>query len=345
MYSLVIKPFLFLFPPEFAHLLAMNLFRLLLSIPGVKTYYRSKMKSSAYLPLEVCGLSFRNPVGLAAGFDKNAKYLDILPYLGFGFLEIGTVTPKPQQGNPKPRLFRLPKDQALINRMGFNNEGVDVVVKRLKKYKGDLIIGGNIGKNKITPNEKAVEDYLYCFQKLYPYVDYFVVNVSSPNTPDLRQLQEKGPLTEILRILQAENQGKIPKPIFLKIAPDLNQQQLIEIVEIVNELKIAGLIINNTTISREGLKTKSQVLEKIGAGGLSGQPVKKMSDQVLSLVKKEINGQISIIGVGGITTDRDALHKFELGADLIQIYTGFIYKGPELVYKILEKLRKSPDLD
>lgn len=295
----------------------------------------------ARLEKKIAGLTFPNPVGLAAGLDKNALLIDEWEAFGFGFVEIGTVTPLPQAGNDQPRLFRLPQDEALINRMGFNNDGMLVVVERLKKKKSTLIVGGNIGKNKVTPNEQATSDYLKCFEALYPYVDYFVVNVSSPNTPNLRELQEKGPLKELLATLQEENKKKPKaKPIFLKIAPDLTDSQLDDIVEIVQETRIAGVIATNTTISREGLRTDSQTIQSIGAGGLSGKPVKNRSTEIVRHLAQKSGKSFAIIGVGGIHTAEDALEKLEAGADLIQLYSGFIYEGPQLVKDILIKLKE-----
>ncbi len=290
---------------------------------------------------KVFGLNFPNSVGLAAGFDKNATFIDEFALLGFGFIEIGTVTPKPQPGNDKPRLFRLPKDHALINRMGFNNDGIEVVAQRLKKRKSSIIVGGNIGKNKVTPNEEAYKDYLICYEALFEVVDYFVVNVSSPNTPGLRSLQEKGPLTEILNKLQLANLSKkIPKPILLKIAPDLTDSQLDDIIEIVQETKINGVIATNTTISRADLKTSKSRIEEIGLGGLSGIPVKKRSTDVINYLATKSNHAFPIIGVGGIHSPIDAIEKINAGADLIQLYTGFIYEGPSLVANINKLLLK-----
>jgi dihydroorotate dehydrogenase len=340
MYKLIIRPFLFCFQPERAHHLSFSILKVLFMIPGLKclaskfySYSDSKLSSV------VAGLNFANPVGLAAGFDKNAELLHLLPAFGFGFIEIGTVTPLPQSGNDKPRLFRLKEDQALINRMGFNNDGADIVVERLKKRPKNLIVGGNIGKNKITPNENAVNDYIVCFNKLFDYVDYFVVNVSSPNTPDLRALQDKGPLTEILSALMNINNSKeSQKPIFLKIAPDLNEDQLLDIVDIVKETKIAGLIATNTTISRSNLKMDSSKIEAIGAGGLSGAPVKNRSTSVIEFLSTKSRGEFPIIGVGGIQSANDAIEKMNAGASLVQVYTGFIYEGPAMVKKILKAL-------
>ncbi|GAB1448847.1 quinone-dependent dihydroorotate dehydrogenase [Bacteroidota bacterium] len=294
---------------------------------------------------EFLGLRFPNRVGLAAGLDKNAAYLHELSALGFGFIEIGTVTPRPQDGNDKPRLFRLKEDKALINRMGFNNDGVDVVAERLKTRPKGLIVGGNIGKNKLTPNEKAVDDYLVCFEKLYQLVDYFVVNVSSPNTPNLRELQDKKPLMEILsRLVEARNRfikkDISHKPILLKIAPDMTREQLDDIVEIVLETGIEGVVATNTTLSREGLVTNSEEVSAIGAGGLSGKILMDKSTQVLSYLHQKSEGKIPMIGVGGINSAEDAVTKIKSGAGLVQVYTGFIYEGPVLVKKIARELRK-----
>jgi len=278
---------------------------------------------------------------LAAGLDKNALLIDHWSAFGFGFVEIGTVTPLPQAGNDAPRLFRLPKDNALINRMGFNNDGMEEIAKRLYKQRSSIIIGGNIGKNKITPNEQAASDYLKCFHLLYNHVHYFVVNVSSPNTPNLRELQEKEPLKQLLSSLQFENGRKPrPKPIFLKIAPDLTTSQLDDIVEIVQETKLAGVIATNTTINREGLITSQEELSQIGAGGLSGSPVRERSTEVIRYLAKKSGKSFAIIGVGGIHSAEDALEKLDAGADLVQVYTGFIYEGPGLVKNINEALLK-----
>lgn len=293
------------------------------------------------LQTTVFGLTFKNPVGLAAGFDKNADYIEQMSKLGFGFIEIGTVTPKPQPGNDKPRMFRLVNDEALINRMGFNNQGADVAAGRLKhlKEKNGVIIGGNIGKNKVTPNEEAVNDYIYCFNSLFDYVDYFVVNVSSPNTPGLRDLQEKEPLKKILNTLQDLNNAKAsPKPILLKIAPDLTDSQLDDIVEIVQDTKIAGVIATNTTISREGLYSDPNLVKE--AGGVSGKPLTKRSTEVIKYLSDKSNKAFPIIGVGGIHSAADAIEKLNAGASLIQIYTGFIYEGPGLVAEICKGILK-----
>lgn len=282
------------------------------------------------------GIRFPNPVGLAAGFDKDAKIYSELSNFGFGFVEIGTLTPKPQAGNPKRRLFRLKKDRGIINRMGFNNEGVDKAVMRLKKNRG-IIIGGNIGKNKLTPNDRATDDYVICFEKLFPYVDYFVVNVSSPNTPNLRDLQEKKPLTKLLNTLQEYNHKKeAPKPILLKIAPDLTNPQLLDIISIVEDTKISGVIATNTTLRRDELASDPSISAE--AGGLSGKPLTNRSTEVIRFLDTQSNSSFPIIGVGGIHTPEDAIEKLEAGASLVQLYTGFVYEGPLAVKRILEAL-------
>ncbi|MEO1628299.1 MAG: quinone-dependent dihydroorotate dehydrogenase [Bacteroidota bacterium] len=337
MYKLFVKPLFFLLPPERAHHFTLFLFELLLSIPllggAFRSFFRLKHPS---LERQLFGLTFPNPVGLAAGFDKDGKHFEAMSALGFGFIEVGTVTPKGQAGNPQPRLFRLPADDALINRMGFNNEGVEALVGRLKnRKKNGLIVGGNIGKNKVTPNEKAASDYTYCFEALFPYVDYFVVNVSSPNTPNLRALQDKEPLTKLLNQLQVLNRQKDhPKPILLKIAPDLTQGQLDDILEIVAQSGIDGIIATNTTISRADLQTDGQAVEDMGAGGLSGQPVGARSTEVIRYLYEKSGKQLKIIGVGGVAGPKDAIQKLEAGACLVQIYTGLIYEGPSLVRRI-----------
>jgi dihydroorotate dehydrogenase len=284
-------------------------------------------------PIRLWGIDFPHRVGLAAGLDKNADAVDALGALGFAFIEIGTVTPLPQPGNEKPRLFRLPKDEALINRMGFNNDGAVVIAERLKQRKTKVIIGGNIGKNKITTNDDAVNDYLQCMDTLYDVVDYLVVNVSSPNTPGLRALQDKAPLMEILRALQERRtHKKISKPILLKIAPDLTDGQLEDIVEITNMLSLDGLVANNTTISREGLSTPPAEVEAIGTGGLSGKPIVRRSTAVVRYLCKRT--KVPVIAVGGIMTAEDAREKLDAGASLVQLYTGFIYQGPKLIRDI-----------
>jgi dihydroorotate dehydrogenase len=340
MYKALIKPFFFLFSPEKAHYLAMDLLSLACKMPGGKwlmsTLFCYERPS---LEKEVFGIKFPNPVGLAAGFDKDARWIDSLDALGFGFIEIGTLTPKAQGGNPKPRLFRLPEDESLVNRMGFNNQGVDAAVARLRQRKSRVIVGGNIGKNKVTPNEKAVDDYAINFLKLFDVVDYFVVNVSSPNTPNLRALQEKEPLKELLSSLQTMNLAKsAPKPILLKIAPDLTNSQLDDVVEIVTETGIAGIIATNTTISRDGLLTDKPQVEAIGAGGLSGKVLRARSTEVIRYLHEKTGGSIPIVGVGGISSAADAKEKLDAGASLVQVYSGFIYEGPSIVKNILKQL-------
>lgn len=339
MYKLLIRPILFCFDPEKVHYFTFSTIRFLSKIPGFPSLFRAlyEVKDSR-LQTEVFGLKFKNPVGLAAGFDKDATLYKEFSNFGFGFIEIGTLTPKGQEGNPKKRLFRLKADQAIINRMGFNNGGVQEAVERLKKNNG-VLIGGNIGKNKLTPNEQATSDYEICFDVLFDYVDYFVVNVSSPNTPNLRALQDKEPLTQLLQTLENKNLAKSKqKPILLKIAPDLTDEQLLDIIDIVKETKIAGVIATNTTLSREGLQSEN----KVETGGLSGKPLKSLSTEVIRFLSEKSNKAFPIIGVGGIHSAEDAIEKLEAGASLVQIYTGFIYEGPALVKainkKILERL-------
>ncbi len=339
----IIRSILFLFNPEKVHYFSASVIHQLLKIPGMKFIWNKLfLVDNPKLSKKVFGLTFKNPVGLAAGFDKNASMYNDLAYCGFGFIEIGTVTPKGQSGNEKPRLFRLKEDGGIINRMGFNNDGVDIAIENLKKNNTSIIIGGNIGKNKITPNENATDDYIYSFNKLFEYVDYFAVNVSSPNTPNLRELQEKEPLKKLLISIQNQNSLKSnPKPILLKIAPDLTNEQLDDIIEIVEEIKLDGVIATNTTISRENLKTNKVTIDEIGAGGLSGKPVKNRSTEVIRYLSTKSNKSFPIIGVGGIHSAEDALEKIEAGADLIQLYTGFIYEGPSLVKKINEAILKN----
>jgi len=336
----VFKWFLFQFDPEKVHYFTFSFLRVYLKIPGVK-YLWKKIHTVEHpcLETEVAGIKFANPVGLAAGFDKNALLINELAACGFGSIEIGTVTPVGQPGNDKKRLFRLVADEAIINRMGFNNDGSAQIVERLKKLKPECIVGGNIGKNKVTPNEEATSDYVKCFHALEPYVDYFVVNVSSPNTPNLRELQEKEPLKELLNTLQQEKkQLNSNKPLFLKIAPDLTNSQLDDIIEIVTETKIAGVIATNTTISREKLTTSKERLEEIGAGGVSGKPLTKRSTEVIQYLHDHSKGAFPIIGVGGIHSAADAIEKLNAGASLVQLYTGFIYEGPKLVKRINKAL-------
>ena len=319
----------------------MGAFSFLVSIPLMSGLFKRIYGArGAQHSKQILGLNFPNPVGLAAGFDKDGRYIKALSCLGFGFIEVGTVTPKPQGGNPKPRLFRLIDSQALINRMGFNNQGCDRLVERLKALgKRDVIIGANIGKNKVTPNEQAVDDYLYCFRKLHPYVDYFVINVSSPNTPGLRELQNREPLTRLLQAVQSENRAlETPRPILLKIAPDLTVEQIEEIVEIVDAAGIAGLVATNTTLERGGLSEDPAQVEEIGAGGVSGKPVRKMATSVIEEITRHNKNDFPLIGVGGIFDGKDAAEKLKAGADLVQVYTGFIYRGPGIVKSILKGL-------
>ena len=342
----IVRFFLFLFKPEFIHHISFKLIKFGAIIPGKTWAWRLLFKvTNTRLNREVFGLKFDNPVGLAAGFDKDAKLFNELASFGFGFIEIGTITPLPQDGNPKPRLFRLKEDDAIINRMGFNNEGIEVAVARLRRKKSNIIIGGNIGKNKVTPNSKAVRDYEICFEKLFPYVDYFVVNVSSPNTPGLRDLQEKVPLTRLLKRLQKLNiQKEKRKPILLKIAPDLSNEQLDDIITIVADTKIDVVVATNTTISRNGLKTVKTKVEVIGNGGLSGKPVRDRSTEVIKYLTDKSNKAFPIIGVGGIHSAEDAIEKLDAGAILIQLYTGFIYEGPGLITRINKKILEKSDL-
>lgn len=353
----ILRSILFLFPPEWVHYFSMNCLRLICSIGFLRKLLAACFSPPANenLKSEILNLKFANPVGFGAGFDKNAKYLRELETLGFGFVETGTVTPLPQAGNEKPRLFRLPKDKALINRMGFNNDGVKVVAERLRVWKESsefrvrsrestaagsrLIIGGNIGKNKITPNEDAWKDYEICFKELHPFVDYFVVNVSSPNTPGLRELQEKESLRKILMHLQTINNSKAnAKPILLKIAPDLTQEQLDDVLDLALEIKLDGLVATNTTISRSGLTTHDLRLTTIGAGGLSGLPLKQKSTEIVKYISEKTKGQIPIIASGGVFTGADAKEKLDAGAALVQVWTGFIYEGPGIVKKICKTL-------
>lgn len=337
-----IRSILFLFDPEKVHYATARMIRIVLFIPGMKSIWNSIYSvNDKQLERTVFGITFKNPVGLAAGFDKNASMYNDLSYCGFGFIEIGTVTPVGQPGNDKPRLFRLKKDEAIINRMGFNNDGVQNAVENLKNRKTSIIIGGNIGKNKNTENEHAVDDYLKSFEALFNHVDYFVVNVSSPNTPNLRALQEKEPLTKLLMALQELNDTKPKrKPILLKIAPDLTNEQLDDIISIVQDVKLDGVIATNTTISRDNLKTSKLEVEKIGAGGVSGKPLTNRSTEVIRYLATKSNKSFPIIGVGGVHTEKDALEKLDAGADLIQLYTGFIYEGPRLVKRINSALLK-----
>lgn len=345
MYKRLLLPLLFRFDAEKVHYFATSTLQVAHKIPGVAALLRWLFTyRHPSLERTVFGLTFPNPVGLAAGFDKNGEWVEELSNLGFGFIEIGTVTPRPQAGNDKPRLFRLKADNGLINRMGFNNKGAGPAAGRLRFHRQRtqnprVLIGGNIGKNKDTPNDDALTDYLLCFRDLFDAVDYFVVNVSSPNTPGLRALQEKEPLKAILGRLQGENSLKNkPKPILLKIAPDLTDSQLDDIIEIVGETGIAGVIATNTTISRDGLQTPADTVAKMGAGGVSGKPVQVRSTEVIRYLHTKSNGAFPIIGVGGIETAADAKEKLDAGASLVQVYTGFIYEGPALASKICRGL-------
>ncbi len=331
MYKFLIKPILFLFNPEWVHHTVFSTLKIIHWIPGMGRLIRRLYQvKDQRLERKLFGLTFPNPVGLAAGFDKDAKLYQELSNFGFGFIEIGTLTPKPQPGNPKKRLFRLPEDNGLINRMGFNNEGVEKAIERLKKNKG-ILIGGNIGKNKITSNDEAVSDYVKCFDALFPHVDYFVVNVSSPNTPNLRALQDKEPLQRLLQTLKDLNLKKTsPKPILLKIAPDLTESELLDIIDIITSVNIDGVIATNTTLSREGLKSPN----KNEAGGLSGKPLTDRSTDVIRFLHEKSNNAFPIIGVGGIHSPQDALDKLSAGASLVQLYSGFVYEGPSVVKKI-----------
>lgn len=358
----VFRRILFLFSPEWMHYFSMNCLKVLCSVDIVRrlihsiftphsTRIRKASRQPETLQKELFRLKFKNPIGLGAGFDKNAQWLRELQTLGFGFIEIGTVTPRPQPGNDKPRLFRLPKDKALINRMGFNNDGAEAVAKRLKEWRHNprltihdsrLIIGGNIGKNKDTPNDEAWKDYAACFNILHAYVDYFVVNVSSPNTPGLQELQEKESLRKILMHLQMINNGKArSKPILLKISPDITREQLDDVIDLALEIKLDGLVATNTTTSREWLRTTDSRLTEIGSGGLSGQPLKERSNPIIRYIHSKTRGSIPIMASGGIFTGDDALEKFTAGASLIQVWTGFIYEGPGIVKKIAKALLHS----
>ena len=341
MYKLILR-FLFLMSPENAHLFVMNMLRVLVRIPFMKAVFRQLFYIQK--PIDFIGLHFANCVGLAAGFDKNARHLYELESLGFGFVEIGTVTPLAQPGNDKPRLFRLKKDEALINRIGCNNEGADAVVEHLKNRPKDLIVGGNIGKNKSTPNEAAQHDYEICFLKLYDHVDYFVVNVSSPNTPGLRDLQDKEPLMKILSSLMLMREklvmeGNVKKPLLLKIAPDLSNDRLDDVIEIVKQTKIDVVVATNTTISRQGLQTSKAEIDAIGSGGLSGKVLAQRSTEVIRYIHEKSHGSIAIMGVGGVHDVATAQEKINAGAALLQLYTAFIYEGPWVVKEIVKSLK------
>ncbi|KAA9331705.1 quinone-dependent dihydroorotate dehydrogenase [Hymenobacter busanensis] len=340
MYQHVVKPLLFRLDAEQAHHLVFGGLGMAGGVPGVQAALRSQFSyRHPSLEREVFGLKFRNPIGLAAGFDKDARLVDELAALGFGHVEIGTVTPRPQPGNPTPRLFRLPTDRALINRMGFNNGGAAAAAERLRKRSADIIIGGNIGKNKDTPNDTAAADYVACVEALHDVVDYFVVNVSSPNTPGLRQLQEREPLLALLRTVQRTNQAqRTARPLLLKIAPDLSNEQLDDIIGIVQEAGLSGVVATNTTIDRTGLQTPAGIVEQLGAGGLSGAPLRNRATEVIRYLHTQSGGAFPIIGVGGIFSPADVQEKLAAGASLVQLYTGFIYEGPGVVQRMCREL-------
>ena len=342
MYKLIIRPIFFLFDPEKIHYFTFSLVKFLSKIPFVSSIFRSLYQvNHKKLERNLFGLTFKNPVGLAAGFDKNAVLYNELADFGFGFIEIGTVTPEGQEGNPKKRLFRLKDDKGIINRMGFNNEGLQAAITQLKKNKGKVIIGGNIGKNTATKPENYTADYTQCFEELHPYVDYFVLNVSCPNVSSHAKLEDADYLKELITEVQKINNLKsIQKPILLKIAPDLNTNQLDEIIELVAVTKIDGIIASNTSVDRTGLKASETRLKEIGNGGLSGQPIKEKSTKVIKYLADNSNKAFPIIGVGGIHSEKDALEKIDAGADLVQIYTGFIYEGPSLVKRINKAILK-----
>lgn len=340
MYQKLIRPLLFLLPPEQIHRIVATILPVFFSIPGMGWLCRRYFQvSDPALEREVFGIRFPNPVGIAAGFDKEACLYNALGNFGFGHVEIGTVTPVGQKGNPRPRLFRLPKDGALINRMGFNNHGVEAIVKRIRKNQPRVIIGGNIGKNTQTPNEKAADDYCYAFEQLHPLVNYFVVNVSCPNIKGLNKLQDKEEMLKLLHAIQEINNNKPnPRPVLLKIAPDLSNPQLDEILEIVRETKLDGIVATNTSTGRENLRTEAEKIEAIGQGGLSGKPIRELSTRTIRYLHEQSGGSIPIIGVGGIFDEEDAREKLKAGATLVQVYTGFIYTGPAIGKKINEAI-------
>lgn len=342
MYKLLVRPLLFSFDPEWVHYFTLNALRLLNKIPFSSWLFRKIYSyQNSSLEKELFGIKFKNPVGLAAGFDKNGKYIKEMSNLGFGFIEIGTITPKPQPGNPKKRLFRVQNDLAIINRLGINNDGNILCAERLKKNNSDVVIGGNIGKNTTTSNEKADTDYIQNFKILHQYVDYFVLNVSCPNVSNFTKLQDVEFLKKLIPQLKKINSTKPKKkPILIKISPDLNQDQLDETIDLILSENLDGIIATNTTTSRNNLKTNKSKIEKIGNGGLSGEPLKNKSTEVIRYISKKTNGNLPIIGVGGIMNPKDALDKIKAGADLIQLYTGFIYEGPSIVKKINQYLSK-----
>ena len=341
MYKRLLRPILFLFDPELIHHISFFIIKIFVNIPGVKYLTKKNFSiTSKLLEREVFGIKFPNPVGLAAGFDKNAELFSELSSFGFGFIEIGTVTPQPQPGNKKKRIFRLNKDQSLINRLGFNNKGVTYIKNNIKN-KGKIIIGANIGKNKNTPNVKAIDDYLSCFNNLYDCVDYFVINISSPNTPNLRDLQDKKPLTTLVRKLNLHrNKKKKRKPILLKISPDLSKNKLLDIISVVQKEHLDGVIATNTTVTRENLESEQKLRSE--SGGLSGKKLTSKSNEVIRFIHEKSNGSFPIIGVGGIFSPADVIEKLKSGASLVQVYTGFIYEGPNIVKKINRELLKRP---
>jgi len=343
MYKALFRPLLFLLSPERAHDFTFGFLKSISSIPGVKELLNQIYSvEDPRLERKFLGLTFRNPVGLAAGLDKDARLVDELACLGFGFIEIGTLTPRAQPGNEKPRLFRLPADQGLINRMGFNNEGVEAAVRRLRNRKSKVIVGGNIGKNKITSNENAETDYVTCMETLYPFVDYFVINVSSPNTPGLRALQEKEPLRKLMqRVKEVAKSKEKVKPVLLKIAPDLTEEQLADVVDILKITQTDGVIATNTTISRDGLETATDEVDRIGTGGLSGAPLRARATEVIRRLRNMMGPDYPIIGVGGIMSPEDAVEKLRAGANLVQVYTGFVYEGPGFIRRVNHALRTS----
>ena len=342
MYKLLVRPLLFSFDPEWVHYFTLNTLKLLNKIPFSSWLFRKIYSyQNSSLEKELFGIKFKNPVGLAAGFDKNGKYIKEMSNLGFGFIEIGTITPKPQPGNPKKRLFRVQNDLAIINRLGINNDGNILCAERLKKNNSDVVIGGNIGKNTTTSNENADKDYIQNFEILHQYVDYFVLNVSCPNVSNFTKLQDVEFLKKLVPQLKKINSTKPKKkPILIKISPDLNQDQLDETIDLIRSENLDGIIATNTTTSRNNLKTNKSKIEKIGNGGLSGEPLKNKSNEVIRYISKKTNGNLPIIGVGGIMNPKDALDKIKAGADLIQLYTGFIYEGPSIVKKINQYLSK-----
>ena len=338
MYKSIIRPLLFALNAEQAHHFTFKTLKIAFKVPGISNLVQVFFGPIKGHEKEVMGLHFKNPIGLAAGFDKDAKLYNELSAFGFGFIEIGTLTPKPQAGNAKPRLFRLVEDESVINRMGFNNGGLDEAVLRLARKKTDIVIGGNIGKNKATPNEDATSDYLKGVEALHGVVDYFVVNVSSPNTPNLRELQEKAPLLALLSKVKALNDQLGRKPLMLKIAPDLSEGQLDDIISIINTLKLDGIVATNTTISRSGLKTSASKVEAMGAGGLSGKVLRERSTEVVKYLREKLDDNIAIIAVGGVFTGEDAREKLQAGADLVQVWSGFLYEGPAMVRRMLRNL-------